>query len=124
MRSALGLMLRCLPCTKDKFEESFKKPEARHHHFTVFSGRAATAQSARSERSYLRDYVREDEARALAKQKDGDAIQQAVTSGINGLKQALSEELDKLEGRLEGGEGRRTRAARFELAAKRKGELW
>jgi hypothetical protein len=57
----------------------------------------------RIERSYQRDYVREDEARNIAARKETEVVQQAIASGISSLRQALSEELDKLEGRLDSG---------------------
>ena len=46
--------------------------------------------------------MREDEARNLAQRKETDLVHQAVAQGMLSIRQALSEELDRLEGRLEG----------------------
>ena len=109
-------LLRKFPPTRRIAPERSRR-EA-HHHFTVFSGAVATAQSARIERSYLRDYVREDEAKADASRKEADLVHQAVKQGIWSLRQGLSEDLDKLEGRLEGNTWRQTPRVRFDASGR------
>ena len=96
--------LRAFPMTSRLAPK--EKVKSRHHHFTVFSGAVASNQSGRIERSYLRDYVREDEARTAASRKEAEVVHQAVAQGMQQLRQELSEELDKLEGRLDGGNWR------------------
>jgi len=112
----LFALMRQLPLTR-RFAPA-ESTDTKHHHFTVFSGVVATAQSARIERSYQRDYVREDEARNIAARKETEVVQQAIASGISSLRQALSEELDKLEGRLDSGPfGRKGPTVSFESEA-------
>ena len=80
--------------------------------FTVYSGFAATRQSERFERSYLRDFLREYEARTLAKgEATADGPLAALPAEVKRLRQTFSERLDRIE-RSAGGGGS-TRLRRF-----------
>lgn len=73
------------------------KPPAVQSAFTVYAGHAATRQSERIERSYLRDFLREDEAKQLAKGDHASEELAELPGTIQLLRQEFAERLDRLE---------------------------
>ena len=64
--------------------------------FTVHAGHSATLQSERIERSYLRAFVREDEARRLATHTTEMKMAE-LPATVHALRQSLHDRLDRLE---------------------------
>jgi hypothetical protein len=67
--------------------------------FTVYSGAVATRRSAETERTYMRNFVREEEAK-IARGAHGEgaaARDTAIAAGIASLRHAFGSRLDKLE---------------------------
>ncbi len=86
IRRSRGLCGKALP----------KKAMVQSSAFTVYAGHAATRQSERIERSYLRDFLREDEARATAKRDHAEALVE-LPAAVNQLRQDFAERLERLE---------------------------
>ena len=85
------IMLRC-----GASDEKMDRPAER---FTVYSGPVATRQSSRIERTYLRDFLREEEAKRTSEglaTTSGEDIQ----AGLAVLRQSFTERFDQIEGSL------------------------
>ena len=96
LRCIARLVARCTPASMRQVPAEASERVARAARFTVFSGRTVTRRSAETERSYMRDFLREEQA---AKHVHDDAHEKrdVILAGIATLRQAFTERLDKLE---------------------------